>query len=607
MMHRTRSYFPSLAVIAGLTAATRLLSFSTAGTDLSITTASTLPAAVTGQAYSTSLAATGGTPPYQWVVGQGIPGTLTLSSTGTISGTPAATGTYSFAVQVTDANQGAATKTFSLTVNTVPLSIATVAPLFSGTAGTTYAQVFSATGGVSPYRWSILSGDTGGLTLDTSSGTLQGTPQTVGTFTFTIQVSDSAGGSASQTFSVVVAAPSLTITTAATLTSGTVDVSYSQKFAVVGGTQPYEWTLISGSVPGLTFDPQLAVLTGTPLGAGTFTVVLQAKDAAGLTVTKTFTLAIAAAALRIASGLQLPDGSLASAYSAQLAATGGVTPYTWSANGLPDGLALDSATGLVTGKPTVTGAISFTIRVTDSNRTTTVELFHINITLPAVPAVQFTGLSTTVDPAQQLTLKIALASSFPAAITGQAILSFSPDVGGNDATIQFSSGGRTAGFTIPAGSTSTSGDGIAIQTGTAAGVITVTLRLVAGGQDITPSPAPTIATSIARAAPVIRSATVTRNSSGFDIEIAGYSTAREATQAVFTFSAKAGQTLQASSVTVQLESVFNAWFLDSANSRYGSQFTFTQPFTIQGDATAVTPDSVTLTNRQGSVTAAISQ
>ena len=69
-----------------------------------------------------------------------------------------------------------------------------------------------------------------------------------------------------------------------------------------------------------------------------------------------------------------------------------------------------------------------------------------------------------------------------------------------------------------------------------------------------------------------------------------------------TFTAASVQTLQssASSITVDVGSVFNTWYQSANNTQYGSQFVFTQPFTIQGDATAVTPTSVTLTNRQGS-------
>jgi hypothetical protein len=129
----------------------------------------------------------------------------------------------------------------------------------------------------------------------------------------------------------------------------------------------------------------------------------------------------------------------------------------------------------------------------------------------------------------------------------------------------------------------------------------------AGGVDVTPPSTPVLTARIERTAPVITSARLVRNATGFDIEVAGYSTAREITQATFKFSAAGGQTLQSTDVTVQLESRFTPWFQDTANARYGSQFVMTQPFTITGDANSVNPESVTLTNRIGSVTASVTK
>jgi hypothetical protein len=129
--------------------------------------------------------------------------------------------------------------------------------------------------------------------------------------------------------------------------------------------------------------------------------------------------------------------------------------------------------------------------------------------------------------------------------------------------------------------------------------------LLAGGIDVTPTPAPTVSIRIVRSAPVIQSARVNRNGNTLSIEIIGYSTAREITQASFTFATTQGQPLQNTSITVPVEDLFNRWFQDPATGQYGSQFIFTQPFNIQGDATAVTVQRVTLTNRVGSTTATI--
>lgn len=494
---------------------------------------------------------------------------------------------------------------------TAPLAITTVPPLFNGTVGVAYVQVFSASGGTAPYTWKVLEGNTGGLTLDAASGTLQGTPQNAGTFSFTIQVTDQTKATASKSFSVTVNAPSLTITTGAFLPAAPAGVSYSQKFSVTGGTPPYTWTMTTGSVPGLTFDGAQATLSGTPTTPGTFTFTLQASDAKGLTASRSFSVNVTPASLKITNSTQLPNTILGSSLSYQMTATGGAPPYTWSANGLPDGITLDSSTGLLHGTAQSAGAFAFTIRVTDSTLATYVDLFHITIGLPSVPSISISGLPATAGAAQQIPIQVTIDAAYSSALSGQVLLTFSPDVvpaGGGDGTIQFSTGGTTANFTIPAGSTAAVFSAPpALQTGTVAGTISLSLRLQAGGLDVTPTPAPSVSTKIASAAPVIQSARIIRNSGGFNIEIVGYSTAREVTQASFTFSAGPGQTLQVSQIAIPVDTLFGNWFQDSTHNGTGSQFDYTQPFTIQGDATAVIPGSVTLTNRVGSATANVTQ
>jgi hypothetical protein len=573
-----------------------------------ISTVSPLPAATQGKNYSLSLAAANGTPPYQWSIGPGLPAGLTFSASGIISGIPTNLGTFSFPVQATDAAQQIATASLSITVNPGPLTITTVPPLFSGIVGIPYAQSFSASGGRPPYTWSILSGSVAGLSLDPTTGALQGTPQNAGTFNLTVQVADSVGSKVSQNFSVVVNSPSLTLIVTGQLPAGAAGVAYSQKLPVTasGGTPPYTWSITSGSVPGLDFDAANVALAGTPTTSGTFTLTVQVRDSAGLTSSRPFSVTITPGALNITTARQLPDSAFNTPFSQQFTASGGVPPYTWSANGLPSGLTLDANSGIISGTPLAAGSFSFAVTVQDSTLNNYSDRFSLNVKLPATPSVTISGLPGNVPAAQQFPVQITLAAPFPVDIAGTAILSFSPDSGPVDRTVLFSSGGTTASFTVPAGST-TPNVPLAIQTGTVSGTITISLTLKAGVTDITPSPAPSTKAQLSPAAPVIKSAQLTRSGNTISIAITGFSTAREITQAVFSFNAASGQALQpgASSLTVSVETLFGNWFQDPANAAYGSQFVFTQTFQIQGDATAVIPQSVTLTNRIGSTNAGI--
>ncbi len=158
---------------------------------LTITTTS-LTGGVTGKAYNQTLQANGGNPPYSWSITLGsLPAGLSLNaSTGAITGTPTATGTSSFTVKVTDSALASATANLSITINGA-LAITTTS-LPGGSVGATYSSTVQANGGVTSYTWKVTSGSLpAGLSLNTSSGNISGTPTATGTSNFTIQVTDS--------------------------------------------------------------------------------------------------------------------------------------------------------------------------------------------------------------------------------------------------------------------------------------------------------------------------------------------------------------------------------------------------------------------------------
>ncbi|HWS95900.1 MAG TPA: putative Ig domain-containing protein, partial [Candidatus Methylomirabilis sp.] len=152
-----------------------------------------LPAAVINVAYSATLTSTGGVGPFTWALASGtLPPGLSISSGGVISGTPTTSGTSGFKVSVTDSQTPTAAVDIaskSVTVNS-PLAVST-SSLTGGSIGVPYSAVLSATGGVPPYTWSLISGTLpAGLTLSTS-GLISGTPTNQETQTFTVQASDS--------------------------------------------------------------------------------------------------------------------------------------------------------------------------------------------------------------------------------------------------------------------------------------------------------------------------------------------------------------------------------------------------------------------------------
>ncbi|HET9180110.1 MAG TPA: Ig domain-containing protein, partial [Terriglobia bacterium] len=144
----------------------------------------------------------------------------------------------------------------------VPSFIITTGALPGGTVNTAYSATLTATGGTGSYTWSISAGSLpAGLTLNTSTGAITGTPTTAGTSNFTAKVTDSNSQTATQNLSITVNA-ALSITTTS-LPGGTVGTAYSSTLAATGGTGSYTWSISAGSLPaGLTLNTSTGAITG---------------------------------------------------------------------------------------------------------------------------------------------------------------------------------------------------------------------------------------------------------------------------------------------------------------------------------------------------------
>lgn len=332
---------------------------------LSIDTAPELPPASVGVQYAQSLAASGGSAPYQWTIAGGaLPPGLALSPQGLVSGIPSASGTYGFQVQVVDQTGATATKAFGLVVS-AGLVISTSTQLPSAVPNQPYSQTLAATGGTPPYQWAVTGGTLPpGLSL-AAGGVLSGTPSAAGSYTFQATVTDSTGASAVRQFSILVS-NDLTLLSPRTLPPAYTAQPYSFTFQAGGGTAPYVWAVTGGALPsGVQLAAQTGVLSGTPLAAGAYLFTVRVTDSAGTSRTDSFTLVVAGGLTIITD--TLPAAGIGSAYSQTLAVSGGVPPYTWTltAGGLPPGMTL-SPQGVLSGTPASSGVFAFTVRVTDS-------------------------------------------------------------------------------------------------------------------------------------------------------------------------------------------------------------------------------------------------
>jgi hypothetical protein len=549
------------------------------------------PAGTTGTPININFGCSGGVPPYTFGVTGSLPPGTTFANC-ILSGTPTAPGSFPVRVTVTDTTGTSVVQSVTITISLPGLTLPGGA-LPDGQVGVTYKATVTATGGVSPITYSA-TGLPGGLSMATT-GDITGTPTTAGQFSVRVTAKDSSVTTApvtvSATYTINILPSSLAFG-AATLPDGVIGVAYTGSLSATGGVQPYSFTA-AGLPDGLTLSAAGAV-SGTPTTAGTFTVNAVVTDAAKATAKQTYTIKIAPTPLVLQTATA-PNGTVGVQYSTTFTAAGGTPPYSFSATGQPSTLTM-SAGGTLSGTPNAPGNFIVTVTVKDAAGVTTSRAYPFTIALPASPPLNFAGINTTVNAAQQPRVSVSLSSVYPVDVQVTLTLSFKADSGPPDPAVAFATGGTTATLTIPAGSLTSSTD-VAFQTGTVAGTITITAKLTAAGGDVTPSPAPTTTTRINAAAPVIVSASGTRTSTGFTITVVGYVTDREMTTAVFGFS---GNNLGTSTLTVTADALFAGWLSGNSppSAQFGSQFTYTQPFTLNGSGT-VNSVTVTLNNKVG--------
>jgi hypothetical protein len=362
-----------------------------------------------------------------------------MSSSGAISGTPTAAGPSTFTVKVTDgaSTPVAVTQALSITIYS-PLSIST-STLPNGAVGVFYNQTVAASGGTGAITWSW-TGSTAppGLQLGTSgaSTTVSGTPTQAGPFTFTVTATDSSSPAqtAKETYNVTIAPP-LSITTTS-LPNGAVGAAYSQSLAATGGTGTLTWKLSTGTLPNPLALSNSGTISGSPNYPGISSFSVMVTDSGTPPQTKTQALSItingAAGGPLSISTTSLPAGTVGASYTGSIAVNGGTPPFTYSvapSNGLPAGLSLNTATGQISGTPTVTGVANFTVSVTDDSlppQTAGPQFESITINAPAGAACSSSGNEAVLSGQYAFTLNgfngtgfLAVAGAFTADGTGK--------------------------------------------------------------------------------------------------------------------------------------------------------------------------------------------
>jgi hypothetical protein len=505
-------------------------------------------------------------------------------------------------VQVADsaAPPQVAVRTF-VVVFTNALSIINPTNLNNGSVGSAYLVTMAATGGTPAYSWSLASGQLPpGITLS-SAGIVSGTPTNTGTFNFTIQVTDSLSANFSEAF-VITVQTGLTITTNSLLPNALVNSAYSQQLQA-STSDSLTWSVVSGNLPsGITLSSG-GLLSGTPSTPGLFPFTVQVTSAGAQQVSaQAFKLQVLSG-LGITNASTLPNGTVSTLYTATLAATGGLGPYTWSqTNGtLPDGLTLTSA-GLISGTPSRIGVFTFTVQTADSSNLTASGVFSISVVAAQPGSLSLVNVPATTTNAQQIPIGLSLSAPQADTLSGSLTMTFTSNsiIPSDDPAVQFSIGSRTVPFTIPPNTTAgVFPTSVWLLTGTVSGTVVLTADIQDGAKGVTVG-----TVTIAPTVPQLTNTVAVRTADGLKVRVTGYSPERKITKADFAFDVKTANGTQRVNLTRSVESDFDAWYTNAGSSAFGSSFVFEQLFVVQGDSSSIQSVTVTLTNGQGSTSSA---
>ena len=368
------------------------------GTTAAGTILLTAPAPPGGAVVALSSSNTGVvTVPATMTVPAGVNSYVTFVSTRPVTAT---------ATSVVSATYNGVTRTATMTVTPPPPQpTATLDSIFLDPAtvqtGTTNASATLWFSALTPPGGAVVS-------LSSSNTSIATVPATVtvpansssGAFPVTIRSSASGPATISATYNGITRSALLTVSaqslfriiTESPLPNATVGENYAGFIeACCGQGSPYRWSLVSGTVPdGLDFagdDLRLTRTTGvigvaTRVQTTTFTV--RARDGAGNTATKTFSLTVDPPNPLVITNAsdQLVDGRVGASYETGIFPGGGVPPWRWShvAGTLPPGLSVQASPGRVRGTPTRAGTYTFTVRVDDSGGQFATRQFSILIT-----------------------------------------------------------------------------------------------------------------------------------------------------------------------------------------------------------------------------------
>jgi PKD repeat protein len=324
-----------------------------------ITSPLTAPGTVGAPFFTYFIVASGGPTSF---TSSGLPAGLVFNATtGSITGTPTTAGISIVTLGATNTT-GTGKATLTITV-----AAAAVAPIITsaitapGSVGTTFVTYnIIATGLPTSYG---ATGLPAGLTVNSLTGRINGTPTTAGIFVATLNATNSTGtGTATLTITVAAAGVAPIVTNGPLTAAATIGTPFTFTIAATGTPTSYAASPLPA---GLSIVAGTGVITGTPTAGGTTAVLLGATNATGTgTATLTITVGSASGTPIITSPTSVVGTVGTTFVTYPIVATG--LPTSYSATGLPAGLSINAISGAINGTPTTAGTSSVTLQATNA-------------------------------------------------------------------------------------------------------------------------------------------------------------------------------------------------------------------------------------------------
>ncbi|MBU5272524.1 putative Ig domain-containing protein [Staphylococcus caprae] len=338
----------------------------------------------------------------------GLPAGVSFDSvTNTISGTPTKVGSYPITVTTTDESGNETTTKFTIqVVDTIKPMVTSIEDQTKEVNTPVDSITIEATDNSGLAVSNKVSGLPEGVSFDSATNTISGTPTKVGSYPITVTTTDAEGNATTTNFTIKVVDTTKPTVTSIKDQSKEVNTSIDPiKIEATDNSGQAVTNKVSGLPEGVSFDSETNTISGTPTKVGSYPIIVRTTDAEGNATTTSFTIKVVDTTKPTVATIKDQTKEVNTAIDSITidASDNSGQAVTNKVSGLPAGVSFDSATNTISGMPTKVGSYPITVTTTDAEGNATTTNFTIKVvdtTKPTVTAIkdQTKEVNTSIDP-----------------------------------------------------------------------------------------------------------------------------------------------------------------------------------------------------------------